>query len=90
VGLRDVQVCKRMKVRLHNNGTTTNTYTATVRELYTLISRADGPLMVEIDRKANMPTLVLRECMAAKVNITVDGVPVTPRQVETLEPINHP
>jgi hypothetical protein len=84
VGLRDVQVCKRMKVRLHNNGTTTNTYTATVRELYTLISRADGPLMVEIDRKANMPTLVLREVVAVDASVGSAVVEVA------VEPINHP
>jgi hypothetical protein len=84
VGLRDVQVCKRMKVRLHNNGTTTNTYTATVRELYTLISRADGPLMVEIDRKANMPTLVLREVVAVDASVSSPIVEVA------VEPINHP
>jgi hypothetical protein len=84
VGLRDMQVCKRMKVRLHNNGTTTNTYTATVRELYTLISRADGPLMVEIDRKANMPTLVLREVVAVDASVGSAVVEVA------VEPINHP
>jgi hypothetical protein len=79
-----MQVCKRMKVRLHNNGTTTNTYTATVRELYTLISRADGPLMVEIDRKANMPTLVLREVVAVDASVSSPIVEVA------VEPINHP
>jgi hypothetical protein len=40
--------------------------------------------MVEIDRKANMPTLVLREVVAVDASVSSPIVEVA------VEPINHP